>query len=129
MPIMLPAPALFSTKNGWPSALDKCCASTRARMSVPPPGGEGTITLTGRIGYSVCPQTCPQERSKVRVKSLAHCIQSPPIALHRLGGDQDERDDARIGAAVHPVVHGAALHQDIARAQMHRLALELHVDF
>jgi hypothetical protein len=50
MPIMLPAPGLFSTTKGWPNALEKCCASTRARMSVPPPGGEGTITFTGRAG-------------------------------------------------------------------------------
>jgi hypothetical protein len=58
MPIMLPAPALFSTKNGWPSALDKCCASTRARMSVPPPG-------RGRHDHL--------DRTD-RVVSLAHCI-------------------------------------------------------
>jgi len=50
MPIMLPAPALFSTKNCCPNALEKCCPSTRATMSVPPPGGEGTTMRTGRAG-------------------------------------------------------------------------------
>src|SRR5687768_4488880 len=28
------------------------CATTRERMSVPPPGGNGTISLMGRVGYS-----------------------------------------------------------------------------
>ena len=50
MPIMLPAPGRFSTKNCWPIDCDKCCASTRAEMSVPPPGADGTMIFTGREG-------------------------------------------------------------------------------
>jgi len=47
---MLPAPGRFSTKNCWPMVLEKYCASTRAMMSVPPAGGDGTTMRTGRAG-------------------------------------------------------------------------------
>src|SRR5437879_6501918 len=122
MPIMLPAPALFSTTNCCPSALDKCCASTRPMMSVPPEGGEGTTMRTARAGYSLCADACADSRTDIK-KTLAHCIQ------HRPGRDKHEGDDAGLRAAVHPVVDRAALHEDIALAQVNGDALvELHVD-
>src|SRR5215470_3853742 len=45
-----------------------------------------------------------------------------------LRGDQHERDHARLGTFVHPVMDGAALHQHVTGLQMHGLAVELHVD-
>src|SRR5207245_374257 len=48
----------------------------------------------------------------------AECGENLAAGLDRLGGDQHEGDDARLGTAVDPVVHGAALDHDIAGLQM-----------
>src|SRR5436190_23879108 len=50
---MLPdAPGLFSTMNGWPYVFVSCSLSVRARMSVDPPGAQGTIIVTGLSGHA-----------------------------------------------------------------------------
>src|SRR5258708_18401498 len=46
-----PAPGLFSTTIGAPSALDKGSAKTRATKSAAPPGAKPTTSLMGREGY------------------------------------------------------------------------------
>src|SRR5204863_8379616 len=51
MPSVPPAPGLFSTTNCWPLVSVSPCASARARMSLTPAGGHGTIILTGLAGY------------------------------------------------------------------------------
>src|SRR5262245_56656727 len=48
-PTLPAAPARFSTTTGWPSDWRSLSAATRARMSVEPPGAQGTTT---RIGFS-----------------------------------------------------------------------------
>ena len=58
-PIEPPAPPLFSTTNGCPSASWSLCAMERARMSVDPPGGKGTTRRTGRRGQSAAARTPP----------------------------------------------------------------------
>ena len=45
-----PAPPTFSTTIGWPSDARMPSATMRAMMSVIPPGGNGTIMVTGRDG-------------------------------------------------------------------------------
>src|SRR4051794_8788431 len=45
------APGLFSTITGWPQRSDSFCAISRAPVSVPPPGGNGTTRVTERVGY------------------------------------------------------------------------------
>jgi hypothetical protein len=45
-----PAPAFDSTRNGWPSASWSLVPTSRARMSVVPPGGYGVMNLTGFVG-------------------------------------------------------------------------------
>ncbi|MNR46652.1 hypothetical protein D3C85_1656540 [compost metagenome] len=52
MPILLPAPARFSTTMGCLTAAPSFSASARAKMSVACPGGNGTIRRMGRSGYS-----------------------------------------------------------------------------
>src|SRR5215471_10236867 len=55
---MLPAaPPRFSTTTGWPHFSPIFCASTRPRISVVPPGAQGTIMRTGFAGYD-CPAAC-----------------------------------------------------------------------
>src|SRR5260221_3357336 len=122
MPIRLPAPGLFSTKNCWPSVREKCSARTRPTMSVPPAGGDGTMMRTGRDGYSDCASTDPEKINETR-RNLAHCT------LGILGGDKHERDDAGLAAAVDPVMDGVPLHQRIALLQPHDRPVEVHLDF
>ena len=45
-----PAPPRFSTTIGWPSAADILSATLRAITVVLPPGGNGTISVIGRVG-------------------------------------------------------------------------------
>jgi hypothetical protein len=48
---MLPlAPARLSTTTCWPHTSLSFCETTRATMSVAPPGENGTITRTGFVG-------------------------------------------------------------------------------
>src|SRR4051812_13954961 len=54
-----PAPPTFSTITGWPSDFRICSATMRARMSEPPPAGNGTIMVTGFDGKPcACAWTC-----------------------------------------------------------------------
>ena len=48
---MPPAPPRLSTMTCCLSGSASRCATTRARMSLPPPGGKGTIRRMGREGY------------------------------------------------------------------------------
>jgi hypothetical protein len=54
VPTSVPEPGLFSTTKACPACLPMRSASRRATKSKPPPGGCGTITLTGCDGYVVC---------------------------------------------------------------------------
>src|SRR5579862_1807805 len=47
-----PAPGLFSMTTGWPHASLSFGAISRATISTPPPGANGTMTCTGRAGKS-----------------------------------------------------------------------------
>src|SRR5690606_32387397 len=51
IPMLPPAPALFSTTTGCPHCSDKLCAIKRARVSVTPPAVNGTTSRTGLSGY------------------------------------------------------------------------------
>src|ERR1700722_14795414 len=46
------APGLFSMTTGWPQASLSFGAISRATISTPPPGANGTMTCTGRTGKS-----------------------------------------------------------------------------
>src|SRR3954453_12527007 len=51
LPIVPPAPGLFSTTTGTPSASWSCCMASRPVESVPPPGGRATMQRMGRLGH------------------------------------------------------------------------------
>jgi hypothetical protein len=53
-PVASAPPALgrFSTTKVWPNLVDRCCAPSRAIMSVLPQAANGTTTVTGRAGQS-----------------------------------------------------------------------------
>src|SRR5262245_13757833 len=120
MPIRLPAPGRFSTKNCWPSAVEKCCASTRPTMSVPPEGGDGTMMRTGRAGYS-CAKEFPKRINNR--SALAH------RRFCSFQGNEHVAHEARLLAAIDPVVHGVLLHDNVALPQLHDRALDVHVHF
>ncbi len=50
VPVVPPAPAMFSITIDWPSVRDMCSLAMRALTSVPPPAGKGTIIVIGRDG-------------------------------------------------------------------------------
>src|SRR5690606_40008479 len=56
VPIVPPAPPLFSTINGWFRALDSFSPTVRAIRSPVCPAGKGTIIDTGFSGYRACAQ-------------------------------------------------------------------------
>src|SRR5262245_39883644 len=51
MPMLAPAPGRLSTTTVCPNPSVSFCASSRATMSVPPAGGNGTRMRSGRCGY------------------------------------------------------------------------------
>src|ERR1700730_16854949 len=54
MPIVPPAPVLFSITTCWPIVREICSPTTRAKKSNPPPGASGTMKRTGAAGYACC---------------------------------------------------------------------------
>src|SRR5260221_13567784 len=47
-----PAPPRLSTTICWPSDLLILSATMRPSASLPPPGGNGMTSVTGRVGYA-----------------------------------------------------------------------------
>src|SRR4051812_41079901 len=50
MAMMLSPPGLFSTTTGWPHLACSFSASSRAPISAPAPGPNGTMNFTARVG-------------------------------------------------------------------------------
>src|SRR6185369_3924205 len=65
VPMLVPAPGLFSTITLVFQTSPSFCAITRPTMSVGPPGGNGTISLTTPLGYS-CACAIPAARQNSR---------------------------------------------------------------
>src|SRR5690348_12490562 len=64
-----PAPARFSTITDCPMDCDSFCATTRAIVSVPPPGAKPTVSVTGCVGVKPCAKAF-----------AAHASTAPPRA-------------------------------------------------
>ncbi len=54
LPTDPPAPGRFSTVTDWPHASVNFCPLRRARMSVEPPGVNGTIIVMPLFGQAAC---------------------------------------------------------------------------
>src|SRR5215471_16415099 len=52
VPMLPPAPGLFSMMNCWPNRSDSRWPIRRAVMSVAPAEPKGTMSRTGRVGYA-----------------------------------------------------------------------------
>src|SRR6059058_279413 len=94
MPSVPPAPGLFSTTNCWPLVSVSACDSARARMSLTPAGGQGTMILTGLAGYVWAVATVARAKSRV-AKALRSM--DPPCA------GELERDQGRRANEPDPV--------------------------
>src|SRR5258706_11328865 len=62
---MPPAPPRFSTTTDWPHFAVSRAAIVRAVMSVPPPGANGTMSVTGFVGQA-CAKAEPARKNAVR---------------------------------------------------------------
>src|SRR4051812_36192421 len=72
---MLPlAPPRLSTSTVWPSTLPRLSATMRAEVSTSPPGGLGTMSVTGLPGYA-CAKAQP----------AAHASAAATMAWRRKG--------------------------------------------
>src|SRR5687768_217319 len=71
VPIRPLAPPRLSTTTGWPQPSESFCATVREMMSVPPPGGNGTMRRTGRLGYAC---------AAVSEAALSSAIESTPAS-------------------------------------------------
>src|SRR6266446_6533504 len=63
VPITPPAPPRFSTTTAWPHFCESFAATVRAVMSVPPPGANGTMNVTGFAGYG-CASAAQKNRDR-----------------------------------------------------------------
>ena len=76
------APGLFSTTKVCFSASVSACARMRPYTSVPPPGDEGTTSVTGRAGQSgACAQAPPMQA--LAISAHVACRIFDTDALHR----------------------------------------------
>src|SRR4051812_45265329 len=113
------APGLFSTSTGWPSAMERRCASCRALASAESPGGVPIINLIGRDGQAACANAPRSSSSGIsgaaatarrrarregRQKVLGDIIGKAP----RGGSEFDVEQSHVLLAAVHVAFHRAA---------------------
>jgi len=61
LPMLVPAPPLFSMTTCWPHIFESFSASMRATISVGPPAATGTMRRTGLFGksaFGACARAC-----------------------------------------------------------------------
>jgi hypothetical protein len=82
VPVLPPPPLRLSTTTGCPSVTDSLSATMRAMLSTPPPGGYGTTSVIGLVGYSSA-TTATQNRIVSNVPNHAgrHPIAAGRFAL------------------------------------------------
>src|SRR5689334_16643292 len=93
-----PAPARFSITTGWPSELERRSPTRRAKMSVEPPGANGTTMRTGLDGYRSCPRT---GNAKIRLLAMPRIQRiAQPVSEEIERKNQEE--DGQAGPEGHP---------------------------
>src|SRR5438034_398829 len=127
------APARFSTTTDWPHFAASLAATVRAEMSVPPPGGNGTMKVTGLAGYG-CASAAQKNRARPHFPLLSAArrkMESVPVFLtiealyplwHPVWGR--ESGEAAPGVAgerlAEPLVLGSGLGLGFREAQLAR---------
>src|SRR3569623_409888 len=90
---MVPAPGLFSTTTGLPICTESCCATMREMMSVPPPGGCGTMMVMARAGKSCA-------NAAGAAKAAAHMMTSVAIGRRSIEPPSLVRGDRLRGLSI-----------------------------
>src|SRR6202035_5183324 len=75
------APGLFSMTTGWPQASLSFGAISRATISTPPPGANGTMTCTGRAGKSSACASAAASAPKSAIANVAVGQKRMPMAM------------------------------------------------
>src|SRR6185436_13538077 len=91
VPIVPLAPARFSTTTPCPHASWSFAPTTRATMSVPPPGGNATMIFTGLVGNASAAftqRTRSRERHLMALLRLNADVARHLAPLRELGGDE-----------------------------------------
>jgi hypothetical protein len=85
VPILVAPPPRFSITVCWPQISESLPATTRAIASVPPPGGNGTISRTNRFGQFEADDVGPNEvwPSVRRLEMEAKAAAASAIARRR----------------------------------------------
>src|SRR6185436_9437591 len=120
-PRLPPAPPRFSITTCWPQIWDSFSPSSRAEMSVAPPGGNGTMKRTGRCGQfggEDCAAAAAANSAASRPTMIF--FMDPPRAIlqrqrEREADRQRECGSAR-GEALLPVAPGEELEREHAQA-------------
>src|SRR5688572_32020245 len=111
------APGLVSITTVWPSAWPSGCAKMRAPSSAAPPGGNGTISRTGLLGY--CAWAEAQSTPSAMV--ARRCLMSLPVA--RVDGIQlalQRGEGVVAGALLRRAAFAHGLREDFRPDGMHR---------
>src|SRR6185295_9588700 len=100
--------------KGWPSCSWSLAAMMRAAMSVACPGGHGTITLTGRLGYACAATGRQKAKTRETPKTGSSAASSsegswirPAVEQQVLAGNVPRLGAAQIGACVAELLDGA----------------------
>src|SRR5688572_4434029 len=72
-----PAPGLFSTTTGWPSASDRPGATRRAVMSTFPPGAKGTMMRIGFAGKACAAASVARPAARAARARLKDVLMKP----------------------------------------------------
>jgi hypothetical protein len=88
------APGLLSTTKGWPSVFCICCATARATVSVEPPAGKGTTTVTAFSGQ-FCAEAFGASSASAVVASATIATESffmalVPLSMKRVARPRDQ---------------------------------------
>src|SRR6187549_2361645 len=99
-----PAPPRLSITTCWPRISESFAASGRATVSVPPPGGNGTIILIGLLGQSWA--------AEANGRSNAHAMTQNDFAMAFIRGlllGDEFRDEVPVEGLRSPFAPVAAL--------------------
>src|SRR5688572_24506424 len=98
VPIVPPAPPRLSTTTGTPRASLSRCATMRPTISLPPPGGNGTMKRTGRLGY--CCADTPAAPSDAPVNTAIATSLVPRMATC-LSGEAVDCESRTVSGTLH----------------------------
>src|SRR5688500_17383380 len=111
------APGLVSITTVWPSAWPSGCAKMRAPSSAAPPGGNGTISRTGLLGYCAC---AVEQRTPSAMPSRIFFILFPVTGIDSVKLALQGREGVVAGPLHGRAAFAHGLLEDFRPARIHR---------